>query len=511
MKSLNIVCKPTGIARFTSTDLHISDEHLASKLTLDFSELIGYEAYEKWVDFVLDNGTSLRYNLGIGIAGIVDIELTNQITVPGPVIITPFLYDGIASKIKFKTDHNLVITKVEEAGDDEAPLRDDYIFDLAKRIDNLDGEGAGSKGFLFDITNPKTSEELAIGEMAWDNDHKTIQVRLSESVYMQIGQEQPAPFKNDTSEEIAEGTPMYVSGVLGLSHQILVKPLSNDNYENCKRFIGVTTEIMPPNDVGFITMAGAVHNVSAGAVNNVLYVGDKVLTDVKPVPPLNTVVVGMQGQVDQNAVVFVRPDIRKSLEDLNNVLMTALIFGDIPYWDGEKFINHNLGPQWTDLTNPMTLSLLGKNLKPDYDDVNIGLLFPQNDPAEYIDVVVQMPHGYKEGSTIHPHIHIEQNQAPQAVFKMDYKWYNIGDPIPAIWSEFVMNSYAMPYTSGNIHQLIDDTGDVGIDGTGKKISSVLKARIYRDDNVYIGDCLTLEFDIHYQIDAFGSIQEYIKQ
>lgn len=31
-----------------------------------------------------------------------------------------------------------------------------------------------------------------------------------------------------------------------------------------------------------------------------------------------------------------------------------------------------------------------------------------------------------------------------------------------------------------------------------------------DDNVYTGDALTYQFDIHYRIDSFGSNYEYIK-
>lgn len=43
-----------------------------------------------------------------------------------------------------------------------------------------------------------------------------------------------------------------------------------------------------------------------------------------------------------------------------------------------------------------------------------------------------------------------------------------------------------------------------ISGVGKKISSILKIKLFRTDNTYTGDFLASQFDIHYQIDAFGS-------
>ncbi|MFC1878993.1 hypothetical protein ACFLZW_03685 [Chloroflexota bacterium] len=53
-----------------------------------------------------------------------------------------------------------------------------------------------------------------------------------------------------------------------------------------------------------------------------------------------------------------------------------------------------------------------------------------------------------------------------------------------------------------------------ISGTGKTLSSVLLCRIYRkagdgSDN-YDADAALLEFDIHYEVDAFGSDSEFVK-
>lgn len=39
MKLINIVCHLTGLANVTTTDIHISNEDLASKIVIDFSEI----------------------------------------------------------------------------------------------------------------------------------------------------------------------------------------------------------------------------------------------------------------------------------------------------------------------------------------------------------------------------------------------------------------------------------------------------------------------------------------
>lgn len=51
----------------------------------------------------------------------------------------------------------------------------------------------------------------------------------------------------------------------------------------------------------------------------------------------------------------------------------------------------------------------------------------------------------------------------------------------------------------------------GIIRRRKKISSILKLRLYRDDNAYTGGGILVDqFDIHIEVDSFGSENEYLK-
>jgi phage minor structural protein len=167
-------------------------------------------------------------------------------------------------------------------------------------------------------------------------------------------------------------------------------------------------------------------------------------------------------------------------------------------------------PRYDDIVFEMTPTRINPNTsKPDYDYTNIGFLFPQNVTTEIINITVQLPHKWKEGTTIYPHVHVRQAANQQAVFKLDYIWYNAGDTIPTTWATYTMNEYAVtPYVSGTIANIVK--GADGIDGTGKEISSILKLKLYRDDNVYTGDMLVDQFDIHIEVDSLGSQEEYTK-
>lgn len=163
---------------------------------------------------------------------------------------------------------------------------------------------------------------------------------------------------------------------------------------------------------------------------------------------------------------------------------------------------------WDDLKAPSTRIRQGATAKPDFDDTNMGLLFPQNDATEIGYIILQFPHAYKEGSNIRPHIHYVQDEVADPVFKFDYRWYNTDSDPSGSFTTLTQDDTAFVYSSGSLHQIATFPE---IDGTGKTLSSIIEIKLYRDDNVVSGDVLTKEFDIHYQIDQErGSRQEFVK-
>ena len=189
--------------------------------------------------------------------------------------------------------------------------------------------------------------------------------------------------------------------------------------------------------------------------------------------------------------------------DVKNVVPSDLV---IKCGESKTLVLDNT--TWEDMSFPLAIGKPTAGGKPDFDYTNVGYLFPQNDKTEIILIRIQLKHAWKEGTTIFPHVHWRQKANQTPVFKMDYKWYNVGESEPATWSTYTMNQLSIPYTSGTIGQI--SKGILGLDGTGKTVSSMLLVKLYRDDNVYTGDVLVDDFDIHIEIDTFGSRQEYIK-
>lgn len=161
-----------------------------------------------------------------------------------------------------------------------------------------------------------------------------------------------------------------------------------------------------------------------------------------------------------------------------------------------------------DYNVPLILGKPTAGGKPDYDYTNCGYLFPRNDKTEILIVRAQMPHGWNIGTDIFPHVHWRQSRNEQAVFKIDYKWYDNGALESTSWTTYTMGTYAFPYVSDTLSQI--NYNATGISGAGKNISSIFLAKLYRDDNVYAADALADDFDIHLRLDSIGAVNYFTK-
>ena len=71
--------------------------------------------------------------------------------------------------------------------------------------------------------------------------------------------------------------------------------------------------------------------------------------------------------------------------------------------------------------NEFWITQQGANSKPDFDYTNMGLIFPANDNTHIAYFICQLPHLYKEGTPIYPHVHWAQTSTFAATFLMDYR------------------------------------------------------------------------------------------
>lgn len=141
-------------------------------------------------------------------------------------------------------------------------------------------------------------------------------------------------------------------------------------------------------------------------------------------------------------------------------------------------------------------------------------IFRNTDEAFF---TVQMPHTYKEGTNLRPHVHWT-NRDRGADEGGGYVKWNLDYSIANVNGQFdASNTVAMSgvaSSTNDYHHVA--RSDVEIDGSNLKVSFMMKGRIYRttgDD--WVGNAngtspAMLEVDFHFQTDSDGSRQEYIK-
>jgi hypothetical protein len=120
--------------------------------------------------------------------------------------------------------------------------------------------------------------------------------------------------------------------------------------------------------------------------------------------------------------------------------------------------------------------------------------------------ILQLPHSYKEGTSIIPHVHwvYGANTVGESCrWGLEYWWNedNVflgGSNTIYVNTNLSNNDAVMPFL----------TSFPTINGAGHTISSILNCRLFRDatdisDN-YTNNVYLFEFDIHYEIDSLGS-------
>ena len=217
-------------------------------------------------------------------------------------------------------------------------------------------------------------------------------------------------------------------------------------------------------------------------------------------------------KIDANGVVFMGDSISGNYTKVTTDGSLSYI-GNATRWDdlkvpvnSVKIKNTTEGAAWGSFLGN-TLLLWFKN---------------QSDQNKESDIVftVQMPHGWKEGTKIYPHVHwTAKDGAPMATrvaWGLEYTWVKVGEVFGAT-TTITGNTVAAPNTGdiANYEHVITRIGTDGINGDGKTLSSMLVCRLFRNssdsaNDTYTGEAGLLEIDFHYQIDSDGSNEEYTK-
>lgn len=132
---------------------------------------------------------------------------------------------------------------------------------------------------------------------------------------------------------------------------------------------------------------------------------------------------------------------------------------------------------------------------------------------------VQLNHDWLIGSDIRPHLHWWQANSNIPNWLVQYRWQVQGATKVTAWSGIPWSGGLATYASGVLNQ-ITNFGSIS-PPVSAGLSDIVQFRLLRDtDNdsglfsgtdPYTGNVDAVNFDIHYQIDGFGSDEEYIKE
>lgn len=130
--------------------------------------------------------------------------------------------------------------------------------------------------------------------------------------------------------------------------------------------------------------------------------------------------------------------------------------------------------------------------------------FANSSAAEEYLPIWQLPHAWKAGSNVEPHLHLyipDDGTGGDLTFSMTYTWTNIDDT--SVTESTVTGTVTRAANAGINGNAILSFG--GISGSGKTASSLFRARITRSQtDTFGGTCWLLSSDMHIEKDKLGA-------
>lgn len=171
--------------------------------------------------------------------------------------------------------------------------------------------------------------------------------------------------------------------------------------------------------------------------------------------------------------------------------------------------------RWDDLRAPATSLKVGSTA-PSSNTTYGWLEFAHNADA-FVFVQIQLPHAWREGSELSPHVHWckTTSAAGEVEWQLEYRWFNLGEVMDSGWTTLSAMTPAVDDGDTQYQQALTSLGTIS--GEGHQISDMLICKLTRLGTSYSGSshygapAALLEFDIHYQVDSFGSEELFTKQ
>ena len=198
---------------------------------------------------------------------------------------------------------------------------------------DLDGLNSNIDKLHF---KPDTLVQLAeIGDVRYSTESKTLEVKVSDTVSIQLGQEMQTRVKNDAGVQIDNGQLVYINSAAGANP--LAKIASTTDANIAQRTFGMATENIAFNGFGAITTEGLVRDVNTAAFTegDMLWLGvNGAVTNIEPVAPTPKISVGMVLRSNvANGVIYVKIRAISRNQKLSDVYAPTLTGGDILRWN----------------------------------------------------------------------------------------------------------------------------------------------------------------------------------
>ena len=177
------------------------------------------------------------------------------------------------------------------------------------------------------------------GRTGWNDDDKTLEVGLDAGSVLQLGQEIHVRTLNNIGDTIFDGKAIRITGALGNRPTIA---LGNNNSDTAYSVIGLSTQQILDNRVGYSTVIGLVRGVNTAAwpAGTILWLDsiDGGLTATRPIAPRIAVVMGVVVRSNANdGIIGVKVTAVQRLAWLSDVKdQGAHTHWDILYWDQDS-------------------------------------------------------------------------------------------------------------------------------------------------------------------------------
>lgn len=197
-----------------------------------------------------------------------------------------------------------------------------------------------TKGIHLNTSDPYVVADP--GDIGWNNEDGTINIRLFNDTILQAGQE--IHFYGKALGNIQNRDVLQFAGVQG-NHILMKKAVPSEIDSNPEYLIGIATQNINNGHFGYSTWFGKINDVYTTGWNS----GDKLyfdfstggLINVKPQAPTRTIllaaVIKLATGAAENGKILVRPTFGMKLTDLDDVNGTPLTStGQLMIWDNDR-------------------------------------------------------------------------------------------------------------------------------------------------------------------------------